>query len=303
MITQRLKYFVTLAKLKNYTKAAQELYISQPALSKQIVSLEEDLGVKLFDRNTKQVRLTFAGEVLFEQAKLLIAQEENIRHQLNIASKVEKVNLIIGNSTGWGTYHLPYVFNRLIIEYPNVSISLRQYNYSVILQNLSRKLINIAIVRVSDLTLLQNYDYRVIHSSGLAAFTNSSHRFARTDTIHFRDLVNETFVQLKESMSAPFINAMTQVTIKTGCVPNIAFEYDNIESVFFMLRTARYVALLSDDIKAEGLHTAAIVDSQPIFLCAVWNKNDNDPYIKNFLDAMVGEVSDNTLSDRTAENN
>lgn len=290
MITQRLKYFIVLAKLKNYTKAAQELYISQPALSKQILSLEESLGVKLFERNTKKVRLTFAGEILFEQALKLTAQEESIKHQLNIASKVERINLIIGNSTFWGDSHLPAVFNQFRQNIPNASISFRQFNYSVILQNLSRKLINIAIVRVSDLSLLKNYNYHVIHTSKLAAFTNSTHRLARSDKVWFKDLVNETFVQLKESMNAPFINAAAQLTINTGFVPNVAYEYDNIDSVFFMLRTDLYVSLLSDDIDADGLHVAIVEDSQPTFLCAVWNKNDTNPHIKSFIELMDEKI-------------
>ncbi len=84
---RRLRYFLALAGTLNYGRAAEELHIAQPALSRSITALERELGVKLFDRSKAGTRLTPAGELLREEAELLLHQAESLQRRIRLADR------------------------------------------------------------------------------------------------------------------------------------------------------------------------------------------------------------------------
>jgi DNA-binding transcriptional LysR family regulator len=87
MDLQSLKYFQFVAMYRNFSKAAEHFYIGQPALSRQIASLEKELGVQLFDRDTRNVRLTEAGKILYDNCGLLLRHHEHVRELMESAKK------------------------------------------------------------------------------------------------------------------------------------------------------------------------------------------------------------------------
>ena len=83
MNTDQLRYFMAIAHHKNFTEAAKEFYITQPAITHQIAALEKELGTPLFKRTTRSVTLTEAGKLFAEHAKHILDQEENALHRLS----------------------------------------------------------------------------------------------------------------------------------------------------------------------------------------------------------------------------
>lgn len=125
MNLKQLEVFLWVAELKGFTRAAKRLYMSQPAVSFQIQSLEEFLGVKLFWRNEKHVILTEAGQLLFEQAKQIVAHFYKIKSVVNDLKELKTGSLTIGASTIPGEYILPKLIGNFRRQFPGIQINVR----------------------------------------------------------------------------------------------------------------------------------------------------------------------------------
>lgn len=124
----RLKVFFTAAQYLSFTKAAAALYISQPAISKNIIELEKKLGVALFDRKGNSLILTAEGEILFMYAKeIFILYNKAAQEILDLQSKVIG-NMELGASTTISQYILPPLLATFLNEHSNYSIQVKQYN-------------------------------------------------------------------------------------------------------------------------------------------------------------------------------
>lgn len=126
MNSRQLQYAVLLAKARNFSQVAQELDISQPALSKQIISLENELGVKLFDRSTTPLSLTPAGEFFVQKAEELLFEEDILLKTMDRYKSGESGRLTIGISPFRSLYLMPDIVKALKEKYPHVQIVLSE---------------------------------------------------------------------------------------------------------------------------------------------------------------------------------
>jgi DNA-binding transcriptional LysR family regulator len=128
----QLKTFVEVAKLRSFSRAAEKVLRSQPAVSAQIRQLEQEYGQKLFDRNTKSVRLTPAGEVVLDYARQLLAMRTTSVQAASDLNGVPTGTLSIGANEGTFLYVLPKVFAEYHRRFPKVRISVyRSFTHKV----------------------------------------------------------------------------------------------------------------------------------------------------------------------------
>lgn len=125
MEIRHLRYFVAVAEELNFRRAAERLFMAQPPLSQQIRDLEEELGVLLFDRTHRQVRLTVAGQVFLEDAYQLLAQVDRAKGRARRANKGELGQLTIGYTSFVHCPLFPIILQRYRALYPDVDIVLR----------------------------------------------------------------------------------------------------------------------------------------------------------------------------------
>lgn len=128
MNSRQLQYAVLLSQVLNISQAADKLNITQPALSKQILSLEKELGVTLFDRSTTPLTMTPAGENFVRDAKEILFKEEKLKRSMEDFKNGEKGRLIIGISPFRATYFLSDIIMQLQSKYPHLQIILNETN-------------------------------------------------------------------------------------------------------------------------------------------------------------------------------
>lgn len=128
MNSRHIQYALKLYETRNFSQAADELGISQPALSKQIISLENELGVKLFERNTVPLSLTPAGEFFISKAEGLLFEESIILKTLDRYKSGEYGKLTIGISPFRSLYLMPPLIKTLKARYPNLHIALCEHS-------------------------------------------------------------------------------------------------------------------------------------------------------------------------------
>lgn len=128
MNSRQLHYAVLLSQIKNFSQVADRLNITQPALSKQILSLEQELGVRLFDRSTTPLSLTPAGECFIQNAQEILYREEQLKRTMEAFHSGEKGRIIIGIAPFRSLYFISDVILRMKAEYPGIQIVLKEAN-------------------------------------------------------------------------------------------------------------------------------------------------------------------------------
>ncbi len=132
MNSRQLQYTILLSKVRSFSQAAEELNISQPALSKQIISLETELGVKLFDRNTSPLTLTPAGEFFVAKAQDLLFEEDVLLKTVARYKSGENGKLVIGVSPFRSLYLMPPFVAAMKERFPTLQIVLQEYGRAIL---------------------------------------------------------------------------------------------------------------------------------------------------------------------------
>lgn len=126
MNSRQLQYAILLSQKLNFSQVAEELKISQPALSKQILALEEEINVKLFDRSSSPLKLTPAGESFIADAKDLLFREEQLKRSMEDFKSQKKGRLEIGVSPFRCLYFMPVIVKKLREKFPDLQIVLKE---------------------------------------------------------------------------------------------------------------------------------------------------------------------------------
>lgn len=126
MNSRQLQYAIALSQVRNYSQVANQLNITQPALSKQISALEQEVGVKLFDRSTTPLSLTPAGEVFIRDAKDLLYREDQLLRSMEGFRSGDSSRLVIGISPFRCLYLIPEVIAALQQQFPGLQVVLKE---------------------------------------------------------------------------------------------------------------------------------------------------------------------------------
>lgn len=138
--------FMAVVENGSFSKAAQNLYMTQPAVSQYIKQYEKELGITLFDRSTKKLRLTTAGKLAYEHGLQMKQMEKLFQHSLDTLLNEVKGELRIGASYSYGEYVLPKLLSKFLTSYPHVWPSIAIHNTGQIAQQLVNEDIDIGIV-------------------------------------------------------------------------------------------------------------------------------------------------------------
>ena len=155
MNAKQLQYALALSETLNFSQVAEQLGISQPALSKQIQHLEKELGVKLFDRNHTPLTLTPAGEYFARNARELLYKEEQLRKALGQYQSGESGRLVIGATPFRCLYLMPELVKKIRSRYPGVRVSVQEVSSEPLRKEAAEGKFDLAIVNLPvDTTLL-----------------------------------------------------------------------------------------------------------------------------------------------------
>ena len=132
MNTRQLRYAIMLYENRNFSAVAEKIGITHPALSKQILNLETELGVKLFDRTTTPLSVTSAGEHFFREAKSLLYKEDKLLHSMEEYRSGKRGSLNIGISPFRSMYLVPEIIKNIKSEYPDVEVVLHEASSDIL---------------------------------------------------------------------------------------------------------------------------------------------------------------------------
>jgi len=198
MLDYHMLVFVTVTEKKNFSRAAEALNLSQPAISLQIQALEEYYGTKLFERSNKRVELTQAGEALYPTAVQILELYQAGKQAVSDLVGSVSGRLVIGASLTIGEYVLPRILARFSEQFPQVDVSLRVANTEIVAEQSMAGLIDLGLVEGP----MTNNRLRVIPfaEDEMTLIVPPKHRLAIKPVADVKDLASETFI-LRESGS------------------------------------------------------------------------------------------------------
>lgn len=150
MDSKQIQYILKVAECQNITRAAEQLYVSQPALSHFISKAEEELGAKIFNRGTTPLTLTQAGEHYVKTARMMMALEENLRQEIDDLNNSRDGEIRLGLSDMRATSLLPFALPEFRRLYPNVTIKTVESSSRTVEDNVRNGLVDLGIIPLYD---------------------------------------------------------------------------------------------------------------------------------------------------------
>lgn len=291
MELRHLRYFVAVAEELHFGRAAKRLHMASPPLSQQIKQLEAEVGFPLFERSTRQVRLTPGGQALLSRARDLLAAAEDA---VAMAAKYQtgKAGVLSVGFAGSSTYELlPKVARLYRNRYPGVELHLRGEMLSGIqLEAIRNRQLDVGFVR--PFTMVAGVEVETVLTEPLVAMLPATHPLADAAEIDPAQLAGEPFVLYRAS--GILTETVNTVCARAGFTP-IAAQYARESYTVACLVAAGYgVALVPNAARHLTLNDlvyvplATDVDSS-IPLAVAWRKDNHFAAVRNFL-AIVHEI-------------
>ncbi len=205
---RELVYITTVADCKSVTEAAKKLYISQPSLSQVIAKVENELGIKLFDRTIYPIALTYAGETYVDTARKILLLNDNLRRQLTDIGEGKKGRITLGIPVERAGYMLPAALKEFKKLYPGVEVRTIEANSSVLLAGLKKGDTNFIILpkesadtysdSKAELEMEVIYREKLILVAGEGVLREDHMAKLKKNTVDFSTLGDVPFILLKK---------------------------------------------------------------------------------------------------------
>lgn len=200
MNIRRARYMATIYECRSISAAAKKLYVSQPSLSQTIQLVEKEIGVKIFDRSTSPLSLTYAGEKYMESVRCLLEVETNLERQLQEIKNEESGRIRIGISTLRGATFLPKILPRFVQKYPAVDLEIVETGSSRMNELLLQDKVDLAFL-ISLPEKYQEINYLTLCHEKMVLYAGKNTALAKHilpyTQINITEAANETFVSLK----------------------------------------------------------------------------------------------------------
>ncbi len=252
MELRHLRYFLAAAQSQSFTRASESLHITQPTLSHQIKQIEDELGIQLFDRVGRVVKLTTAGELFQTYAKRALQEVDAGMDALNELENLKHGRVTLGVLSSFGTFHLPPILADFNTSYPGIKITVLrlrtgeiearlldgELHFGVAYAPASTDQINVEPLFTDPVALVVGDRHPLVGCAGIALSALSEH---------------ELIMLSNEYNSRKMVDA---ILLANGITPRIVMEMNAIEPILATVRNSALATILSANLVDEmsGLH-------------------------------------------------
>lgn len=281
-----LRYFAAVAEELNFTRAAERLHLSQPALSKQIRGLETTLRAQLFRRDRRQVELTAAGTALYAAARSLLQDWDDAVAVIADAAAQEARVLRVGTLTSIGRSLYPAITELFAKRQPGWQVELHSFGWGDSTAGLQERAADAAFVWLP-------IDAAEIETAVLATerrfvAISARHRLAGREAIEFSEIISEPVAALPVS-AGPQRDFWLAADSRAGQPPRIAAEVSAADEKFEIVSSGAAITLLAEGnagiYSREGIVCIPVSGLEPARLAVAWRRGDPRPAIRDFVRA------------------
>jgi DNA-binding transcriptional LysR family regulator len=312
-----LRYFVAVAAELHFTRAAERLYVSQPALSKQIRMLERQLGADLFERDRQQVSLTKAGEALLPHARRVLAEWDAAARAVEEAKAAQRATLTVGISTSPARGGLlPAIRSRFTASRPDASVTVREFPWDDPTAGLASEASDVAFIwlpvpeadrfrwvvvaeepRLVAMAAASALARRLTGAAEPSAAETGAPGTSAAETgtadVDFADLLDEPFLALPPS-AGPLRDYWLALDARGGRPPVIGAEITSTGETYEALLDGRGIVLLAAGnaplVALDGITTRSVRGISPSRLALAWRAGDDRPLVRDYVRAYESTV-------------
>ena len=296
MNINQLRYFVAVAEQRSFTKAANQYYLSQTAVTQQVRALEETLGVQLLDRNSRPVSLTPAGAVFLTEAKAILERMNSAVSRARDASTGLVGSVRIGYTKGYERSDLSNKLRAFHRDYPNILLTCFRCDTDMLAAGLLNG--EYDIIFTWDSTNIRQdsqVELRLVERARLVVALYGSHPFARRTALRRSELKNETILFMTPSGTGSSFgdDHFMQLYQQAGYLPNILLRSNDVESILMMVAAEEGISILpaycTDKLtNADNLIFVPLLgDEETEDILAVWRKDDPSQAFQHFLERVL----------------
>lgn len=285
-----LRYFVAVAELGNFTRAAEKLRIAQPAISQQIKTLEDELGVMLLLRTKRSVKLTAAGHVFLRDATEILGRAEASRTNARRAAKGEIGTLSVGCFSSASSLFLPELIQIYREQFPAVRVHLAELTPSQQMDAFTRGTIDVGFTRPLPKNHEKDFAQTLVYRDRIVAVLPDRHSLAASSSLRLEKLADDDWVLFKRSEGPEQVDRFTQLCATAGFLPRIVSEPAMMQTVLMLVAAGIGVSLVPHCVSCFHQPGVCFIPIRPtpspLELLAVRPKGEPQPTVGAFLDLL-----------------
>jgi DNA-binding transcriptional LysR family regulator len=296
MDIRQLRYFITVAEYLNFTKAANQLYVAQSAISHQIADLEQQLGVKLFIRNKRSVQLTPAGSVFLKEAIEILEKTSGAIEK----AKQTDAGVIGSLSIGFLSVHvrsfLPNVIKQFREIHPKVELYLNHFPSKMLKESLEEGEIDIALTLPAGLDRIEEIEIQSVAREPYCIVMHKNHPLSGHKKIKLSELANEPFIiHNRHASPVGSYDFIVHLCEQSGFTPRIVNQPRFVDTVPVLVESEIGISILPKSFEAVSSSSLCFVEidgavDSDCELVIAWKKNNLNPSIQLFLDVLEENI-------------
>ena len=243
MEIRQLRYFIEVAEREHISEAAIHLHVAQSAVSRQIANLEDELGVELFERVGRNVKLTQIGKIFSEHSISALQAIDYAKKQIDEYLDPDKGTIKIGFPTSLAGHLLPTVISAFKKEYPNVAFHLRQGSYNYLIDAVNKRELNLAFLGPLP-PKDDSINTSILFTENFSVLLPSNHPFAKREKLQLIDLRNDDFILFPEGYVLKKI--AVEACNSVGFTPKTSSEGEDMDAIKGLVAAGIGVTILPE---------------------------------------------------------
>jgi len=292
MELRHLRYFIAAAEDENLSRAALKLHISQPGISRQIRDLEEEIGVRLFERDAKSLKLTHAGKIFLTEAKAVVQRADEAIKKAKAAAENADGELHVGYAPSLTVKILPPALRAFQENEPKVRVALHDLSTEEMLAGLREGKLHVALTVEPSKKWRRELNFRLLARYSMCVAVAPKHPLAKLKSVTLARLVNEPLIGYRRSDYPDYQEQLTRIFAPIGRSPRVAEEHDGVASIITAVESGRGFALVPDSFECMAGPRLKIIPLNPkgeaIPVGAIWKKNSAATIVERFVAAAGG---------------
>ena len=297
MELRHLRYFVAVAEELHFGRAATRLHLSQPPLSRQIRELEEELGVRLLQRDRRRVELTSAGAAFLADARDILARSDRAAERALRASRGELGEIDVGFVTSATTDAFAAILREFHHARPEVEVRLFDQMPQQQLEGLSSGRLDVGFLRPPiDHALLRS---ECVWRDSLVLALPAEHPLAKKERVLWTDIAHEPFVGVPWQQSPGFQSVFHEACRAAGFVPRIKQSANDLPTVIWLVSVGTGIAVVTAGLASLARSSVALRPLEPagplVEMVVAWRRDETSPLVDAFLEVTRSTVREAEL--------
>jgi LysR family transcriptional regulator, benzoate and cis,cis-muconate-responsive activator of ben and cat genes len=244
MELRHLRYFVAVAEEQNITRASAKLHVSQPAVSRQIRDLEDELGLALLERSAKAVRLTEAGRVFLGEARAVLHRAEEAVGTVRAAAGGTSGELQVGYAPSLTVQILPRALRSFQAEYPGIRVLLHDLSTEEMLAGLREGTLHLALMVQPRSDRLRSLRFHELARYPICVAVAPTHRLARGRSLTLAKIATDPLIAYTRAGYPEYHATLDEIFASIGRTPNVVEEHESFTSLIAAVEAGRGIALV-----------------------------------------------------------